>query len=90
MLVTRVAMVADWRKAKALSGVLFEGDRNELLKVSEELAARAGTIIRCQAVSASGLQSGTEDYVLELLLEEVSVSTNTAAAGGNASLMTIG
>ncbi|OYV81270.1 MAG: delta 1-pyrroline-5-carboxylate dehydrogenase, partial [Acidiphilium sp. 21-68-69] len=30
------------------------------------------------------------DYPLEFLLEEQSVSVNTAAAGGNASLMSIG
>jgi len=41
-------------------------------------------------VSASGLAAGTEDYALEQLLAEVSISTNTAAAGGNAKLMTIG
>ncbi len=54
-------------------------------------AARAdGPIIIVQGASAAGLADGTEDYALELLLAEVSISTNTAAAGGNAKLMTIG
>ena len=33
---------------------------------------------------------GEQDYALERLLTERSVSVNTAAAGGNANLMTIG
>jgi RHH-type proline utilization regulon transcriptional repressor/proline dehydrogenase/delta 1-pyrroline-5-carboxylate dehydrogenase len=36
------------------------------------------------------LAAGTEDYPLDRLVEERHVSINTAAAGGNASLMTIG
>ena len=43
-----------------------------------------------QGASASGLAAGTEDYCLDWLVEEVSTSINTAAAGGNASLMAIG
>jgi hypothetical protein len=42
------------------------------------------------AAALAGLRAGTEDYALEFLLEERSVSANTAAAGGNASLMAIG
>ncbi|MGO6969871.1 hypothetical protein [Rhizobium leguminosarum] len=36
------------------------------------------------------LAGDPEAYCLNLLLEEVSTSINTAAAGGNASLMAIG
>ena len=36
------------------------------------------------------LAAGRERFPLEMLVEEISISTNTAAAGGNASLMTIG
>jgi RHH-type proline utilization regulon transcriptional repressor/proline dehydrogenase/delta 1-pyrroline-5-carboxylate dehydrogenase len=36
------------------------------------------------------LAHGKEDYALERLIAERSVSINTAAAGGNANLMTIG
>ena len=43
-----------------------------------------------QGTTTSGLADGSEDYALELLLAEVSISTNTAAAGGNAKLMSIG
>jgi RHH-type proline utilization regulon transcriptional repressor/proline dehydrogenase/delta 1-pyrroline-5-carboxylate dehydrogenase len=55
------------------------------------LAARLdGPIIVVQGATSTGLADGSEDYALELLLAEVSISTNTAAAGGNAKLMTIG
>ena len=43
-------------------------------------------ILSLQAVTSAE----HEDYALERLLEECSISTNTAAAGVNASLMTIG
>jgi RHH-type proline utilization regulon transcriptional repressor/proline dehydrogenase/delta 1-pyrroline-5-carboxylate dehydrogenase len=51
--------------------------------VAEALAARAGPIVPLQLASAAG------GYVLAWLVEEVSTSINTAAAGGNASLMAI-
>jgi RHH-type proline utilization regulon transcriptional repressor/proline dehydrogenase/delta 1-pyrroline-5-carboxylate dehydrogenase len=45
--------------------------------------------VRLQALSHARLAAG-EDYDLADLLEESATATNTAAAGGNASLMTIG
>ncbi len=56
---------------------------------ARRLAARPGPILRAQALASAELLSG-EDYHLADLLEERSISTNVAAAGGNASLMTIG
>jgi RHH-type proline utilization regulon transcriptional repressor/proline dehydrogenase/delta 1-pyrroline-5-carboxylate dehydrogenase len=50
------------------------------------MAARPGAIVPVHAV-APGERGG---YPLELLLEEIAISTNTTAAGGNASLMSIG
>ena len=38
----------------------------------------------------TALQPGTTDIPLERLMIERALSVNTAAAGGNASLMTIG
>jgi RHH-type proline utilization regulon transcriptional repressor/proline dehydrogenase/delta 1-pyrroline-5-carboxylate dehydrogenase len=70
--------------------VLFEGDSDELLALVKEVAKRAGPIVSVQGVAARALESGDEDYALERLLTERSVSVNTAAAGGNANLMTIG
>ncbi|MCA7015227.1 trifunctional transcriptional regulator/proline dehydrogenase/L-glutamate gamma-semialdehyde dehydrogenase [Dickeya dadantii] len=65
--------------------VIFHGDADRLRHLSEQLAQRAGAIVGVQ-----GLSRGETDIVLERLLIERSLSINTAAAGGNASLMTIG
>ncbi|MEX3822715.1 aldehyde dehydrogenase family protein, partial [Paraburkholderia sp. BR14262] len=70
--------------------VLFEGDSDELLALVKEVAKRPGPIVSVQGVAAHALANGDEDYALERLLAERSVSVNTAAAGGNANLMTIG
>jgi RHH-type proline utilization regulon transcriptional repressor/proline dehydrogenase/delta 1-pyrroline-5-carboxylate dehydrogenase len=71
--------------------VLFEGDSDALRDLSVQLARRQeGAILPIFGASPTGLATGMEDYPLDLLLSERSVSTNTAAAGGNASLMSIG
>ncbi|MMZ71819.1 Bifunctional protein PutA [compost metagenome] len=51
----------------------------------EQVAKRAGAI-----VGVHGLSSGETSIALERLVIERALSVNTAAAGGNASLMTIG
>ncbi len=43
-----------------------------------------------QAATGEALREDPEAICLSWLVEEVSTSVNTAAAGGNASLMTIG
>ena len=43
-----------------------------------------------QAATPAAVAADAEAYCLNWLVEEVSTSINTAAAGGNASLMTIG
>ena len=53
------------------------------------LAGRPGPIVRIQALTPGRLAAG-EDYNLADLVEECAIATNIAAAGGNASLMTIG
>jgi RHH-type transcriptional regulator, proline utilization regulon repressor / proline dehydrogenase / delta 1-pyrroline-5-carboxylate dehydrogenase len=45
--------------------------------------------VRLEALSSARLAAG-EDYNLADLVEECATAANTAAAGGNASLMTIG
>jgi RHH-type proline utilization regulon transcriptional repressor/proline dehydrogenase/delta 1-pyrroline-5-carboxylate dehydrogenase len=69
---------------------LFEGDSDALHQAALDLAQRAGAIVPAFGIGRADLAAGTEDYALEWLVSEHSVSTNTAAAGGNASLMTIG
>ncbi len=73
----------------AFDAVLFEGDSDALLALDQDMAEREGPIIAVHGLSSSELAAGVE-YPLEWLLHERVVSTNTAAAGGNASLMAIG
>jgi len=63
-----------------LAAALFDGAREELLALTKRLAARNGPIVPVHVAP----------YPREFLFDEVSLSVNTAAAGGNASLMTIG
>ncbi len=69
--------------------VLFEGDSDALRALNQAIAARPGPIVSVQGLSSDELAAG-HSYRLEGLLREVSVSVNTAAAGGNASLMMVG
>ncbi len=80
---------ADWRQATGVAGALFEGDAAALQAIARPLASLDGPVLQIQGATVSGLATGAEDYALEALLEEVSISTNTAAAGGNAQLMTL-
>jgi RHH-type proline utilization regulon transcriptional repressor/proline dehydrogenase/delta 1-pyrroline-5-carboxylate dehydrogenase len=81
---SRVRVVAGLDGA-AFDAVLHHGDSDHLRSICEGLARRAGPIVGVQ-----GLPRGGEGLALERLLIERSLSVNTAAAGGNASLMTIG
>ncbi|MDX2203422.1 MAG: trifunctional transcriptional regulator/proline dehydrogenase/L-glutamate gamma-semialdehyde dehydrogenase [Hyphomicrobiaceae bacterium] len=67
-----------------VGAVLFDGDQGELVALQQAIAAQPGPIVPVLAASASGR------YPLECLVLETSTSINTAAAGGNASLMSIG
>ncbi|WP_294194531.1 trifunctional transcriptional regulator/proline dehydrogenase/L-glutamate gamma-semialdehyde dehydrogenase [uncultured Sphingomonas sp.] len=78
----RVQVVDDWRREQsAFAGALIEGDAVRVREVLGTLAALPGPIVLPQA-------SGT-GYRLDWLVEEVSTSINTTAAGGNASLMSL-
>ena len=63
-----------------ITAVLFAGSDAELLALGTRMANRDGPIVPIH----------TAPYPVEFLSDEVSLSVNTAAAGGNASLMTIG
>jgi RHH-type proline utilization regulon transcriptional repressor/proline dehydrogenase/delta 1-pyrroline-5-carboxylate dehydrogenase len=88
-LADHVLRVEDWRAA-LFDAVLIEGDTQTLSSVAAELADRPGPIVGLQRAGGADLAEQREDYRLDWLLRERSVSINTAAAGGNASLMTIG
>ncbi len=85
----RITMAFFPLDAPALAGALFEGEGDALVDMMRRLAARPGPIVRLQALTPARLAAG-EDYDLAELVEESAIATNTAAAGGNASLMTIG
>ncbi|WP_193184094.1 trifunctional transcriptional regulator/proline dehydrogenase/L-glutamate gamma-semialdehyde dehydrogenase [Nisaea sediminum] len=86
----RVTLTKDWATEPDIAAVLFEGDADALIGIQKKAAERDGPLVGVQGVSPAGLAAGREDYCLDWLVEEQSVSINTAAAGGNASLMSIG
>ncbi|MBV8620340.1 MAG: trifunctional transcriptional regulator/proline dehydrogenase/L-glutamate gamma-semialdehyde dehydrogenase [Curvibacter sp.] len=83
---TQIVLVDDWREASAeFEAVLHHGGVDELRGLCAQVAALPGPIL-----AVTGLRPGDADIPLERLLIERSLSVNTAAAGGNASLMTVG
>jgi RHH-type transcriptional regulator, proline utilization regulon repressor / proline dehydrogenase / delta 1-pyrroline-5-carboxylate dehydrogenase len=85
----RIVLVENPLAAPALASALIEGDEAATAGALRRLASRAGPIVRLQALASARLAAG-EEYSLADLVEECAIATNTAAAGGNASLMTIG
>ena len=82
----RVKLVSDWTKDDiVIEAVLHHGDSDQLRGICEQVAQRSGAII-----GVHGLSKGETGIALERLVIERALSVNTAAAGGNASLMTIG
>jgi RHH-type proline utilization regulon transcriptional repressor/proline dehydrogenase/delta 1-pyrroline-5-carboxylate dehydrogenase len=84
-LATRVIATVNIDTLSDLRAVLFAGEVQTLRSLNARVAARSGPIVPVIALAPAG-----DDYDLNRLLEECSISTNTAAAGGNASLMSIG
>ena len=85
-LLTHIAITPDWRAPGVdFDAVLLHGDAADALNAQRVLAARPGPI-----VGLTVLRPGATDVPLARLLTERSTSVNTAAAGGNASLMTLG
>nr|WP_246777015.1 trifunctional transcriptional regulator/proline dehydrogenase/L-glutamate gamma-semialdehyde dehydrogenase [Microvirga sp. VF16] len=89
-LAKRMTVTADWEKVGPIAAVLVEGDPEKLRQVNCRVAAFDGPIVIVQGASSTGLATSEEEYCLDWLIEESATSINTAAAGGNASLMTIG
>ena len=81
----QIAIANDW----AAPGVVFDvalhqGSQTDLLAAAKRLAERDGPIVCLRRFDAD-----SAELALEALVIERAISTNTAAAGGNASLMTI-
>jgi len=68
--------------------LLFEGDADALQAVLVDVVQRGGALIRIDSQTPAQLAAGA-CYDLSALMHEQSISTNTAAAGGNAQLMTM-
>ncbi len=82
-----VATIAsDWKSGNgAFDAVLHHGTPEESIALQRRVAEREGPI-----VSVHAFAHGEESMPIVRLLVERVVSVNTAAAGGNASLMTVG
>jgi RHH-type proline utilization regulon transcriptional repressor/proline dehydrogenase/delta 1-pyrroline-5-carboxylate dehydrogenase len=82
----RVAIAAP---ADRIDAALTDREGAALVVFAGEIARRDGPIAAVFRVTADALRRG-EPAPLDFLLNERSVCVNTTAAGGNASLMTIG
>ena len=86
----RLLWTVDWQADGPYSGALLEGDGDRVQDLVRRLAKLKGPLIPAQSATTSEILANPEVYNLNMLLEEVTTSINTAAAGGNASLMAIG
>ncbi|MBB6260764.1 RHH-type proline utilization regulon transcriptional repressor/proline dehydrogenase/delta 1-pyrroline-5-carboxylate dehydrogenase [Paenochrobactrum gallinarii] len=86
----RIRFVSDWKQSGPYAGALVEGDASEIRAANQAIAALSGPLVLTQAASSEDLSTNADSYCLNWLMEEVSTSINTTAAGGNASLMAIG
>ena len=80
-----IALASNWETpGVAFDAALFDGGPDELRTVAQRLTRREGPVVCLRRFSG---EHG--ELPMEALLIERAVSTNTAAAGGNASLMTL-
>ncbi len=86
---THVRRLGDPREAPC-DVVLYEGDADSLRHWLGVFAELPGPVVPFHAVPRGAPLDGSADFDLVWLLHERAISTNTAAAGGNASLMSIG
>ena len=86
----RIRFVSDWKQSGPYAGALVEGDASQIRAANQAIAALSGPLVLTQAASSEELSTNADSYCLNWLMEEVSTSINTTAAGGNASLMAIG
>jgi RHH-type proline utilization regulon transcriptional repressor/proline dehydrogenase/delta 1-pyrroline-5-carboxylate dehydrogenase len=81
---------AEAERAEHIDAVLFEGDGDTLRALHQRISRREGPILPVLGLSSADIAAGRGRYAAERLVLERSLSINTAAAGGNASLMTVG
>jgi RHH-type proline utilization regulon transcriptional repressor/proline dehydrogenase/delta 1-pyrroline-5-carboxylate dehydrogenase len=85
----RIKISSDWCAAGPLAAALIEGGKDRLCELNRRFSEPEGPLLLTQGASAAALASGAQNYCLDWLLEETSTSINTAAAGGNATLMAV-
>jgi RHH-type transcriptional regulator, proline utilization regulon repressor / proline dehydrogenase / delta 1-pyrroline-5-carboxylate dehydrogenase len=86
----RISISNDWSSYGTFEGALIEGAASRIRAIQKRIASLPGPLVVVQGVTSSELSSNPEPYNLYWLLQEVSISVNTTAVGGNASLMAIG
>lgn len=86
----RIVWTDDWAASGPFAGALVEGDAERVRAVNASVSDIPGPLVLMQAAGRDAFMDGAQPYNLNWLLDEVSVSVNTTAAGGNASLMSIG
>jgi RHH-type proline utilization regulon transcriptional repressor/proline dehydrogenase/delta 1-pyrroline-5-carboxylate dehydrogenase len=86
---SRVSWSSDWAADGPYAGALIEGEEERVRAMAQKIANLPGPLILIQSAPTQDI-ARPDAYCLSWLLEEVSISINTAAAGGNASLMAIG
>ena len=85
----RLGWASDWQASAPFAAALVEGDEDRVKSVNAAIAMIDGPLVLVQSATTAEIEADVEAYCLNWLVEEVSTSINTAAAGGNASLMTI-
>ena len=78
-----IEWVDDWQSEPAFAHVLVEDGGQDVIAIQQAVAAQSGRIPIVQAASERTA------YRTDWMLEEISVSIDTTAAGGNASLMAV-
>ncbi|MCB5202229.1 trifunctional transcriptional regulator/proline dehydrogenase/L-glutamate gamma-semialdehyde dehydrogenase [Neorhizobium sp. T786] len=87
---SRITWSQDWAADGPYAGALIEGAAERVKSVTQRIATLPGPLVLVQSASTEEMRDRADAYCLGWLVEEVSISINTAAAGGNASLMAIG
>ena len=72
--------------AHDVAAVLAEGEGHAVVATLQDVAARPGGVIPVYAAPPARMLSPAA-YPLHGLVEELAISTNTTASGGNASLI---
>ncbi|MGL5737193.1 MAG: trifunctional transcriptional regulator/proline dehydrogenase/L-glutamate gamma-semialdehyde dehydrogenase, partial [Beijerinckiaceae bacterium] len=85
----RIMPASPENKHKSIAGALIEGEGIRVQNLVTALTMNDGPLFPIQSASSAELSAELCPFNINLLLEEQSLSTNTTAAGGNASLMTL-